>query len=972
MQNKKIDKIFKIYSSSAGSGKTYTLTKEYLKLALMQEEDMPHAADYFRHILAITFTNDATNEMKERIVKDLKGFAYPETLTEKERNRSEDKLTKIAEEIHTDKEKIRKRAKNIFSKILYNYTDFSVSTIDKFVNKVTNAFTRELEIPYNYEIELDQDTLIKNATDRVLEKIGYQHNKIVSDFVIGWIKEKVGEGEDWTKIGNELASVAKQLMNEKAYKSIRNLMQFEIEDFQILMNYAKKFQKDVEKKFKELAEKGLKIIHDSGIPENAFSNTWLPDYFKKFIHKLEEGLSGQGMNRALGFINSNGSWCPKPQKNKVDYTASVEVIRPQLLSIITEIEDLRNGDNKQKFYLYDLILPHIPKLALLKEIEKELEEVKRENNAIHISDSTKKIAEIIANEPVPYIYERVGERYNHILIDEFQDTSILQWHNLLPLVENGLAEGNFNLIVGDAKQAIYRWRGGEMEQLVYLYKGEFDDLLEFLNRNHTDFEKDRYNTLALYHTPEQLNSNYRSTKEIIEFNNDFFDTLKNTKLGETYQLFPKVYDESFAQKFPENPDMIGGRVEIHFLDQKNQKDYTPRALEKTLELILQLKNEGWSLGQITLLVRKNQEGSSLANYLKEHNIDVVSAEALLLSNDDKVIFLVALLKVLYRPDDKMSKHIALSWFYKVVKKHIPTPDENNEIGNITEKSILAFYDKFKEEGFELNFTKLATLNLYELTEKLISIFNLLENQPNLEYLFCFLDVLLKFSQQKQATLNDFIDYWDKKGSKVSINASPANQAVVITTIHKSKGLEYPIVIMPFVTWDLYPQHQSQLWIDLEPNDLSFEVEGKTKYLPTALVNYNQRLEQTSTYIKQQYHSEKEKSFLENLNLLYVAFTRPVYRLYLLTNKEKVGSDGLVACKTVGGLLQLYISESENKSQRLDDLNEAPVDFEGLYLIKDGNLVSQENKKATNEEIFLLEDMTSTDIHKKLKLKNLKK
>ncbi|TAG88410.1 MAG: hypothetical protein EAZ20_08570, partial [Bacteroidetes bacterium] len=599
--------LFKIYSSSAGSGKTYTLTKEYLKLALVKD-----SADYFRHILAITFTNDATNEMKERIVKDLFSFAYPDKLEENTRKKSEDKLSQIANELNQDKEKLRERATKIFGKILYNYADFSVSTIDKFVNKVTNAFTRELELPYNYEIELDHETLVKNATDRVLEKIGQEQNKIVSDFVMGWIKEKIGEGKDWATIGEELVKVARQLSNEKAYQSLQTLMLFEIEDFENLRKHIKSYVKDTEKKIQNLAKKGIEKIDLQQIPHTAFSNSDIPNYFKKCIDKIDKVFAGDGINRALNMIESD-QWTPKTlKKGATDFSGAIDFIKNDIRQIVADIEETRTGEKKQRFYLYELIDENLPKLALLKEIEKELEEIKRENNAIHISDSTKKIAEIIATEPVPYIYERVGEKYNHILIDEFQDTSILQWHNLLPLVENGLSEGNFNLIVGDAKQAIYRWRGGEMEQLVYLYNGDFENLAKFADKNNSEFSEDRYDTLKQYYTPENLNSNYRSTKEIIEFNNDFFERLKKTEFGTMYSLFPKVYDEGFAQKFPERNDMLGGRVEVQFLEGKNKEEYSLEALNRTYEIIVNLKNEGWNLGDITLLVRKNKEGSSLA------------------------------------------------------------------------------------------------------------------------------------------------------------------------------------------------------------------------------------------------------------------------------------------------------------------------------------------------------------------------
>ncbi len=470
---------FKIYSSSAGSGKTYTLTKEYLKLAL--KTDSPH---YFKSILAITFTNDAANEMKSRIIEMLQGFVYPPT-DEKECKKTESLLQIVADELHETVSVIRNRARAVFMKVLYNYTDFAVSTIDKFVNKITAAFTRELEIPYNYEVDLNTQQLLQNAIDRVIEKVGQEQKNHLSGFVIDWVNEKVEEGKNSGKIAENLVEFSKELMNENAYPFIQLIKDLEIQDFKKIHIALDNFQQEIEKKVIALAKQGQYLMDTCDAESGDFTggSTGVFKYFSSYLEKPE---INKPILKSVKTGLDEGTFVHKKSKRP----QIVEAIDAELIRCVIAIEDIKE-QSKGHYQLISCLKPHLYKLALVHEIEQELAQVKRENNTIHISDTNKKIAEIIRQEPVPYIYERVGEKYNHLLIDEFQDTSILQWHNLMPLVENNLSEGHFNLIVGDSKQAIYRWRGGEMEQLVYLYKNQMQKLLD-LEPNDSELLRDRY------------------------------------------------------------------------------------------------------------------------------------------------------------------------------------------------------------------------------------------------------------------------------------------------------------------------------------------------------------------------------------------------------------------------------------------------------------------------------------------------
>lgn len=937
-------KKFKIYSSSAGSGKTYTLTREYLKLALGQVD--PH---YFRHILAITFTNDAANEMKERILGTLRAFAFPDLMQEKELKRAKGLLTEIATELGEKEEIISRRAEKVFHKIIYNYTDFAISTIDKFVNKVVSAFTKELEIPYNYEVDLETDQLLQNAVDRVIDKVGRESKENLSDFLVEWVSNKTREGKNWNRVSDELAEFAKQLMNENAYPYIDQLKALSISDYQILYDQMTGFMESVEQEINNTARKAYDLIQKKKVEDQFWggSRGSVSVYFNK--HREEAQIE-------KAFLNVN--YIVKALEEDIWYTskkpiAEIDEIKDDLKKAILKIEQIK--EEKIAIYaLVEAVLKNIFKMALVQEIDTELQEVKRENNTIHISDTNKKIAEIVSTEPVPYIYERVGEKYNHILIDEFQDTSVLQWQNLLPMIENNLAEAHFNLIVGDAKQAIYRWRGGEMEQLVYLYKNMVESLVKIAG-DPSPFLEERYENILRNHWPAELGYNFRSFKEIIEFNNDFFSSLVNeSDFGQKNSLFRLIYDQTAVQQIPEKHQQ-GGKVEIRFIQKGS--NYQVNMLQETLDLVRELMEEGVAPGEIAILVRSNKNGKELANFLKENQVKVISQDSLLLSSDEKVRFLLAFLKVFHKPDDKLAKSEALYLFYKVVKNEIPPPWLLNEISEIINQPLSAFYEKISSEGYKVNFSRFQELSIYELSEKLIGIFHLLDNQNRLEYIFRFLDILLQFNLQKNSTLSDFLEYWEINHKKLSINSPKEKDAIVITSIHRSKGLEFPVVLLPFADWPFENHRGTPIWVQTGGLHSCFQLPGNEKELKVALLMETEK-KMGNTPFAGIYSSETQKTFIENVNLLYVAFTRAVQRLYIL---PKLGNfDNSSDQKNISYLIFLYLLQKNywNPEQL-------------RYVLYKGAPIEKTPKKQAQEEFFYVDEFISTDVHKRLKIKKRK-
>lgn len=924
--------LFKIYSSSAGSGKTYTLTREYLKLAL--QGDSPH---YFKYILAITFTNDAANEMKARIVSALQGFAQPKTLTEKKKKESDQLLYGIAEELKVEPGKLRQRAQKVFVKIIYNYSDFAVSTIDRFVNKITTAFTQELDIPYNYDVDLDTDKLLETAIDRVLDKVGRENKENLSEILVDWAERKAEEGKNWAQIAPELADFSRDLMNERSYNYLNQLKRLSVQDFQLIKEELFTFKKNLQSQIVAVAEQGLSLMQGQGVA--------VADFFQKakgvggYFQKLSQGkdLEKSANSYVNQAIQANKWYSGKSNP-------AIDAIAPALAQDITHLEDLKN-----LYLLVSLITPHIYKMALIHEVETELEELKVENNSIHISDTNKKIAEIISNEPVPFIYERVGEKYNHILIDEFQDTSVLQWQNLLPLVENNLAEDNFNLIVGDAKQAIYRWRGGEMEQLVHLYKNNIKALLKpsLMQEDTFSLLRDRYGTLQHNHHPAQLKHNYRSTQEVINFNNSFFRDIVDM-YRDQYPLLDQIYDEDFEQEIPPQNTKTGGHVEIQFV---NKDTYRTDTLDYILVTVSTALNQGFSKKDIAVLVRSNTSGQEIAMFLKSKGFPVISQTSLLLASDDKVHFIIAFLKLIKNPHDRLLRSEVLYLFYRVVKRITPDDMVNNAIKYLITKPIAELYEHIKNQGYDINQGMMQQLGVYELVEKLIEIFGLFEQQNKLEYLFRFLDLLIEFNLQKNTTLTDFLEYWEDKKEKVSVNTPKDQDAITITTIHKSKGLEFSVVILPFAEWEYVPKRNSTMWVHLPKEEFTFR--HSNNYLSTSIVKVSSKL--ANTLVADQYQSEMEKTFIENFNLLYVAFTRAVDRLYIFTRLDNFTSKN--PPKRVSMLMYEYLLNR----QFWEEGN-------ATYPIEMGEDKERAEAKEEDEgKFFYIDELVSTDIHKRVKI-----
>lgn len=937
---------FNIYSSSAGSGKTFTLTKEYLKLVLGNEKPF-----YFKQILAITFTNDAATEMKDRILQSLKEIADVENFNES--SKSWDMLQLIVKETGLSKETIQERAGTIFKNIILEYSDFAVKTIDSFVNQLVNAFTEELELPFNYEIVLDTDRVMTEAAERLIEKAGDENHAELTRILESFIEEKVGDGQSWNFVTEELAKFGNHLINDQFYALLIKIDGLDDKDFSEIANNIHAYLKWFESTITGLAEKAIQLIEGEQLTVEDFTQkgkgiggyfyNMRDDFEEEYYYKKEKSPNSYHW----AAIRDDKWYAAKGTPPPIQ--AAIDNIKEELRSIFYEMQDFKDVHLK-KYTLFNLIRPNLRKLSLLKKIKAEFDEVLKEKNQVFIAEFNRKILNIILSEPVPFIYERIGEKYKHLLIDEFQDTSDMQFYNLLPLIENSLAGDNFNLVVGDAKQAIYRWRGGKMELIVHLFKGNIGALIQ--NPLIQMHQVDQFRSIGYYLSPQSLTTNYRSAQEIISFNNRFFHAILQIH-SNTFQFLPDVY-EDFRQETPPK-SLAGGHIQLEFLEYEKEDALM---LKRILELIQQVVQEGYSQGDIAILCRRNKESALVANFLTDAGYQIISRDSLLLKNSSAVRLLVSFMRIINQPDNRLVKSEAAYLFYQTILNRIPDSIANTEIAKVVEASDpLLFYQIFDKHGYHLDPITMIKSGIYELAEKIINAFDLFNRTDQKNYLFRFLDVVLNYSLKESNHLQDFLTYWEEKKDSSTLSVkSPAEQdAITITTIHRSKGLEYPVVIIPYAHWSLKPMAYSEMWGNLELLDyeeLSYQSEEKTAQLLSSPIKFSERLSMTD--LVEQYNDEMQATFLENLNMLYVAFTRAADKLFVLSQKNHY--------KKVHGVGELMKDFLTIEGVFDPELN--------IYEVSKGSFIKKANNKPINEDKIYLNRIISEDRSDRLRLRRI--
>jgi len=812
--------VFQVYNASAGSGKTFTLVKEYLKV-LLQSSDV----FYFQKVLAVTFTNKAAGEMKERVLKNLDTFSKGD---------ANDVLELILQETALDLQTIQTRSVKILGAILQNYSAFSITTIDSFTHKIIKSFAYDLGLSLNFEVEMDAVSLLNEAVDVLLSKIGVE--KELTNLLISYSISKIDEDKSWD-ISNELKEFAKVLLNENDIKHFRKLSKIPIADFNKLQESLANGQQAYIKKLKAIGIRGLEIIASMSLEHKDFYYSLLPKHFlalekDPFTAKFfDQSKLKERIDENLFYSKS------KPD----DIKTAIESILPELLSLYSESESVF-----RLLILNQLVLKSIIPLAVLNNINQELNTLKEENNIRLNAEFNQLISDHIKDQPTPFIYERIGQRFMHYCIDEMQDTSVLQWRNLIPLIDNALAQENSSLLlVGDAKQAIYRWRGGKAEQLIELSREE---------------SKVFQSTKEVKH----LDRNFRSYSEVIKFNNSFFQHVANFFNNEEYKL---LFSKGNEQK--ENKKQ-GGYVSISFLEKLEDKEEDKIKYPKRVYDTIQNIQDDFLLNEICIIVRKKSEGIAVANYLSEKGIDVISSETLLLNNSKKVRFLVQILHLIQFPNDEETKFEILYFLYQ----HLKIKDSAHDfLTKYAKNTLQELFEDLKRYEINFSLTDFFQLPFYEKIETLIRDFKLIQESD--AYVQFFLDLVLD-QQNKGINIQDFLDFWDQKKNTLSIVSSEEGNAVHIMTIHKSKGLEFPVVIFPY-DLDIYRQVKPKVWFDKLPDHYSNFSE--------ILVDYSKKIEYINDRGSEIYYQQREELELDNFNLLYVVLTRAVEQLHIITEKR---------------------------------------------------------------------------------------
>ena len=659
---------FYIYNASAGSGKTYSLVKNYLKVLLQSKQQEP-----FKNILAITFTNKAVAEMKERIIGSLKDFSNPDIV-----NSDHSMFQELSKELNIQPEALHLRSKALLYSILKNYAAFDVSTIDKFTQKIIRTFAFDLKLPLNFEVELDTDSILNKAVDNLIARAGSdaQLTKLLVEFAI----EKIEDDKSWD-VAYDFNKIAKLLVNENDIPSLERLKDKTLDDFNALKSNLKKRIKSTEKQIVETSTKVLDLISECGLEHSDFSRSTLPNHFVKAsnldLNRLYDNKLQENLAERKGIYNKTLD---------AALAETIEAILPEL-----ETDYLKLKQLVYQFKFLSNFYKNITPLSVLNLINHELNLIKEQDNKLLISEFNSIVSKEVKNQPAPFIYERIGEKFKHYFIDEFQDTSQMQWENLITLIGNALSSENASaMIVGDAKQAIYRWRGGKAEQFMDLYNKKvnpFNVSTEIIS----------------------LDTNYRSSEAIIAFNNSLFQHISNYAFSREDNT--QLYQNS-GQNVSKNNK---GYVDLSFINITKDDDRDVKYPEQVFGQIQQCINEGFNYSDICVLVRKTKEGIAVANYLNERQVDIVSSETLALNRSAEVNFIVASLGFLMSPTNKELKVEVLQFLahkLKIEKKHAFYAER-------IDLNIDEFYKSFYDLGITFNPNEALQLPVYELVETII-------------------------------------------------------------------------------------------------------------------------------------------------------------------------------------------------------------------------------------------------------------
>lgn len=865
-----------VYKASAGSGKTFTLATEYIKLLVQNPLS-------YSNILAVTFTNKATEEMKKRILSQLYGIW-------KRLDDSTSYTNKVCHDLDASEAFVSRQAGIALHQLLHHYSYFRVETIDAFFQSVLRNLARELDLTANLRIELNDAQVEEMAVDKMIEALDTKSP--VLQWIMKYIYANISEDKSWNVIG-QIKNFGQTIFRDYYKEASQQIDKKMGEEgfFEAFAERLKKERKESVAKMTEVAETFFDALDGEGLSPSdlSYGNTGVAGFFVKLRRgEFDESIIGK---RVADCLDAADKWVKKTSPDRLRIMALAD---EQLIPLLRYAVDER-PKQWRRFKSADITLRHLDQLRLLSTIEKKVHELNEEANRFLLSDTQNMLHSLIRDTDSPFIFEKIGTRLEHIMIDEFQDTSTIQWKNFKVLLMECMSHTDTsNLIVGDVKQSIYRWRAGDW-RLLNDIKSQFpypDTQLQI-------------NTLG---------TNFRSRRNIIDFNNAFFTVAAQVERDALAEDSESLADqlttayEDVAQCVPDGKPS-DGRVEVSLLP---NDDYEQKTLELITATIQRLIDSGIRQNDIAILVRTNKHIPLIANYIMDNmeGVNVVSNEAFRLDASVAVNTIVLALRLLAHPDDEITRATLLKIYQKEVLANGKT-DTQLFLANDDETAVLP-------PSFTENMESLAGQPLYDLAEQLYSIFSLSRLKGQSAYLCAFYDQLSSFTEDNFSNINAFLNEWDSRLCSKTVSSEDM-EGVRLLSIHKSKGLEFNNVIVPFCDWQLEKPNVIWCKTDVEPYC----------ELPLVPVDFS-RKELMGTVYEDSYIEEHFQNIVDNLNLLYVAFTRAGHNLFVVGKRGAAASrSGLI--EKVLPLLPNQLNGGAITNDGIDDSSPMAFDYGELYV-----------------------------------------
>lgn len=887
------------YSASAGSGKTHALTGFYLSRVL----DDPGA---YRRILAVTFTNSAATEMKNRILKRLNILGADGSEGDIQRIEFVNYLCDYFPEVYPDREqalvKVKKNAPVALKNILQDYTRFTVSTIDSFFQKVIRAFAREMDIPSGYEIELEHEALLSEAVDNLLADVATDRQLL--EWISSYVASRLDDNRGWD-IRREIMEVSVQIFGEN-FRQLSREDREKIGDYEVMREYTRKvfsIKRSFETELRRLAERGVAIYEGCGLTPDDFSRKRLGGVGES-LKKYAKG-EVKPPNNTWAKAAADGKFIPGGAPLNI-VMAIEEAVSQGLAETVKDISALF----ARRYRLYVSALAQVRTIhvmGILGAISERVRSLAHDENLFLLSDSGELISRLIAEDDTPFIYEKTGTTYDHYIIDEFQDTSQIQWKNFRPLIAETLSRGKDNLVVGDVKQSIYRWRNSDWRIIHSGISQTFGD--------------ETIRTIP-------LSNNYRSRSNIIRFNNLVFapealPSLCDARLNHESIRIRDIYSGSVQEG---TSGKEGGYVRVALYRKQGEEGWRDQVMNEFPAIIEKVQQQGYKARDILILCRTNDEGKSIINSildyssscpaekLKKFNYEVTSGESLFLERNPSVTLLLSCLRFLIDPASLINRSL-------MVRSYILASGKDEKI--IYSAEGATSNDLLLPEGWREELNRLRNSSLFSAVESMIRFFSLGEKSENTAFISSFQDVVLSYSGRYSSDITSFINWWEQEGYKSTINQSDRQDAMRVMTIHKAKGLESRVVIIPFMSWDFSKRGFTRplLWVSDVPEAFA--------PMPVVLPELSSRL--SESVFAAQAATEQASEWLDGVNLMYVAFTRAVDALFIMAPEV---TKGMAGGADTGSLLNQVLGTfpddfrwNEDESCRYFEYGEMPPSVE---------------------------------------------